>query len=226
MTNLYKGLAIVGVILGALALCVGIAAFSSITPAIDTGAADQQLTGGATNVGHVETISWGFPKGIVLGPNLLAEVNYDQIALAPGQNDVTWTNNGSRTAYVDLANLVTTGVASSTFKAYAYASTTSAIAPQHWNTALSFGGTGNSTSTQLFNLSLATSTAATSTNSIIQAATGRGLGVIAVPSGWRLHLTLQAVDSIACQVAKSCEMATSTNRGINTLQLTFRYFRI
>lgn len=215
------------VVLAAIALVLGLSAISRSMPTpqslnLDPSQplfSDDVTNTGALNTPHVENIPWGFKEGVIFGPSLQAREQIRQLSLAVGQNDAVWTNANAQTVYVNLAQITTTGVASSTLRVTVFATSTSSIPNSMWNTAPAF----SASSTALFRLSYATSTAATTTNSVMAAVSGKGDGLIAVLPGASLHLYLQTVDSIACQVAKQCEFATSTNRGIRTVTLNFHY---
>lgn len=163
--------------------------------------------------GTVENYPTWYVNGIRQGTMGLFHIPV-QTVIGAGSNDATWLNNTGKTVYIDYGQTMTTGVASSSFKIYVFATSTATISPAHYSTAIGY----DATSTPLINgITIATSTFATTTNSTMAAAKGVGNGTIVVPSGWYVHTYLQAVDAPGCGGTGACEQSTSTNRGIGTI---------
>lgn len=148
-----------------------------------------------------------FTTGADFGGPTPVTVNYAGDKFYPRQNQASWRNTTGQTQYVDLAEISTDGTASSTYKFYAYATTSPArtifdwVAPTSANRMLINGQ------------QIATSSVATTTSS--ESIQNAALGVIQVPDGSYVNLLFTAVDNNLCAAAKRCETATSTNRGFN-----------
>lgn len=141
-----------------------------------------------------------------------------------GQAFDYWQNRTGYTVYIDSAVFGTSGAASSSFKLYAFATTSdpSTLASRYAFTA--FTEAINGQNSFLGSPTYATSTAASTTNSAIEAKAGRGNGVIAVPNNGYLVFLLQGVDAAGCASTLKCEAATSTARGFNPFWHV-RYYR-
>lgn len=157
-----------------------------------------------------------YTAGLGLGNFGMVE-NFGQLVLNARQNDVAVRNTTGRTLYVRYAQSSTSGTASSSVRVYFFATTTATVAASHAYTAIVPSNLGLITGAII-----ATSSAASTTNSIKQAAT-TGQGVIVVPDGYYLHSYVQQGDLQAGCSGSVCETATSTNRGWGTLTTWFDY---
>lgn len=138
-------------------------------------------------------------------------VHLKELNLAAGEDEATWTNNTGATQFIDFQTITTSGTASSSFKISGFATSTATIPNSQDFSALSEGARG-----LIRSITIATSSAATTTNSYMAMLGGSGNGVVAVPQGWTFKLYLQEGDT-ACKTSGggACEAATSTNRGFN-----------
>lgn len=156
-------------------------------------------------------------------------VDYQTISLGSGEDQKLITNvanSACTTWYIDDALLYLDGTASSSFRYYAFATSSNA------GFADSLNGTAptkrDDTRFLFFNEIFATSTATTTYNSLDSRIEGRGRGLVSTECGDSFGVYLQAVDSLACQYAGgdgntvgACEAATSTARGTN-FELRYR----
>lgn len=143
-----------------------------------------------------------FKNGAGMGGNHLTFTADGKIEAR--SNQAFWRNTTGRTVFVDLAEMVTTGVASTTFQFFIGTTTSASITDNFTNPYASLVDA----------YSLATSSPAwRSVNSIKDPGTN-GRGVIPVLSGEYVYFTFQQDNANACTGA-ICETATSTNRGFN-----------
>lgn len=168
------------------------------------------------------------------GTSLAGVTNFDDLAVGPriqdyqggelvaGDNEDAWQNDTGRTVFADLGTITTSGTASSSYRFYMFATSSSAVPAGNYWTALTEASSrlGNSL---IGGIVAPTSTTATTTNSITAAAISKGTGVITIPSGWYLITYYQAVDTAACG-ATVCEPATSTNNGLGKVTWTAHTF--
>lgn len=125
-------------------------------------------------------------------------------------------NTSGKDAVVDYGeiNIITGETASSTYKLWLIASTSSSV-PTTMDYA-TVGGLSSDKNGLIKGISIATSTTATTTSSVYAAATGAGNGAVIVPNGSYLLFFMQRDTSRCAGNAGSvCEAATSTNRGFN-----------
>ncbi len=139
-------------------------------------------------------------------PGEAIEIN-KVVSIPAGSDNFVYTNRSGRAQYVDLLALRTSGTASSTFTLVAGTSTSATA----WN-----GFSVPSNLKSFLSATLATSSTATSTNSIQGngAPSGSGAGVAYLAAGESLIVGLYQTYGNACTGAV-CETATSTNRGFN-----------
>jgi|CXWL01.1.fsa_nt_gi hypothetical protein len=114
------------------------------------------------------------------------------------------------------AVVLTGETASSTTKFSIFATTSTSIA-----TWVDFGTLAEGKRALIQALGIATSTTASTTNSVYAAVQGKGNGAILIPTGSCVYGVLQQ-DTTACSIAgaangAACETATSTNRGFNPI---------
>ena len=144
------------------------------------------------------------------------------ITLTSGDNYESWLNQIGQTLYVTDATIITGATASSSSKLYLYATTSPAVlrSGEHFT-----APTVDVTNRILSGVLLATSSAATTTSSINEAAynvlsSNLTNGVVPVANGERILLWLQnatasgGVPAGRCSfnaTASSCDAATSTN---------------
>lgn len=127
------------------------------------------------------------------------------VSIPLGSDNFVYTNKSGKVQYVDLLALHTSSVASST-QTLTAGTSTSATA---WN-----GFSVPQTLKSFFNITVATSSIATTTNSIqgSGATTGSGAGVAYLGIGESLIVGVYQTFGNKCTGAL-CETATSTNRG-------------
>lgn len=173
--------------------------------------------GGSIN--NVQSVIWQFSKGVSLdssdsnggGGSVLVTKSG---TIGTGQNQGVWTNKTGRTVYVDYADVITTGAASSSFKITALATTTSSIAASMWLTAPT-SATAATTTTLIGDAILATSSpAGYIINSDITTGMTNASGTVPVLDGQSLIFYIRQAFGNAC-TGSVCEQATSTNRGFN-----------
>ena len=139
-------------------------------------------------------------------------------------------NNTGSTIWVDLTTQGwTSGTASSSYRIYIFATTTSASEITRVYDFTAFTEALNGPNTFLIAQTYATSTTATTTNNITNFHSGEiGNPVIEVASGDFVHTFIQVGD-LTCELGGAvlpggCENATSTNRGFNPF-FRFHYYR-
>lgn len=153
------------------------------------------------SLGDISINTQEFPAGVKFGDK--ATVNWTGGQIGARSNQASFRNTTGRTIYVDLAEMVTTGTASSTYQFFVATSTT---ATRSDNFTDPF-------STLIDAFTLATSTTVRAVNSIKDAGTN-GRSVIPVTDGQYVLLTFQQTYNNTCN-GSLCETATSTNRGFN-----------
>lgn len=205
------------IINGLLAIgLVVVAGYASIKPIPASQPAPQA---GATG-GIYQALPWTFGSGIKLG-----DVNQNwlpTVTLTNGQDQVGYTNTSGKDILVDygevqmIANGAGLNIASSTFRVTMFATTTAVVPDNQDFTTVS------ASSTALIIGVWATSTQATTTNSVQNVTLG-GQGTVRVPSGSTLITYLQRNTTLCGAVAATvCEAATSTNRGFD-VKIRARY---
>lgn len=138
-----------------------------------------------------------------------------QGTLGVGVNQASWRNTIQRDVFIDLAYLTTSGTASSTALLLVGTSTAATIADYTAPTPGFFS---------LINFALATSSTATTTNSLH--GSGAQSGLVKIAPGEYLNIAIlpgvRGTTPAGCAPGSaSCESATSTNRGY-TLDYRFR----
>lgn len=187
----------IGIAILALVVAVGVAMFGGKTII--------EKVGGTLNVSNFDEIAVND-----------ASEKWEKLELTSGSDQAVFTNRESFTQFADFASITTSGTASSSYNLYLVATSTDSIPNSHDYVELSLSQTNHRV---LFrNIDFATSTTATTTNSIMATKEGKSLGVVPIPSGHSLILYLQQGDLLRCatgQEAGKCENATSTARGFN-----------
>lgn len=129
-----------------------------------------------------------------------------------------YRNTTGHDVIIDLgsANIITGETASSTSKISVFATTSSSVA-----TWVDFGTLAEGKRALIQGVAIATSSTATSTNSVLSAVQGKGNGFVLVPTDYYVFGVLQQ-DTTACSIAgavngAACETATSSNRGFNPI---------
>lgn len=203
MTTAHKFIG--GVVLALLAFIGGMAV---------RGVTGEMFAGGAINA-----LPGLFPNGIKVG-----DVNEQWVTttLSYGQDQVSILNTTGRDLIVDYAEVQTiadhrgNATASSTYDLAVFATSTTNVPNSHDFTPLAFD------KYQLIRATFATSTTATTTNSVGSTRTG-GQGAIRWPADWSLTVYLNRATNGACK-AGTCETATSTNRGFDLKLRTHYHF--
>ncbi len=160
-----------------------------------------------------------------------------------GSNSVSWTNNTSKTIYADYGQMgFPSGTASSSYTFWLFATSTNSIATHNYDV-FTTGNSGTASTTFLIRgFVVATSTMATkyassTVDSTMEAARlaktpptdnqgGLG-GHLVIPAGWTvfgvvLNGSGASFAPLATCNGASCETATSTNRGFQTVNVRFR----
>lgn len=124
--------------------------------------------------------------------------------IAAGANQGFWLNNTGVTVYADLAEMITTGTASTSYDFFIGTTTAATL---------------SSDFTDPFSGLVDDKVVATSTNALpvansIKDAGTNGRGVVAVPVGAYVFFTFQQTFAGNC-TGSLCETATSTNRGFD-----------
>lgn len=165
--------------------------------------------------GDVVTNVVNFVKGAKLGD---ATDRWIVKTLESGQNQVVlYRNTTGRDQWVTYGDttIESADTASSTFKAYIFATTTSSVGV--W---ADFGTIASLKGDLLRGVLIATSSTATTSSSVLAVTTGRGNGAILVPDGaYVIAYWQQNIDTITgCRGAVGlCEAATSTRRGADPI---------
>jgi hypothetical protein len=172
---------------------------------------------------QVQSVLWQFTNGISLDPgNSSAGGNGDYVftkggTIPAGANQAVWINKTGRTVYVDYADVITTGIASSSMRVSAVAtssvstSTLATTASSMWLTAPIANPAGG---LLIDNVQIGTSSPK---NTIINTDVGPGTnasGTIPVADGSGIIFSLRQNNPNNC-TGSACEQATSTNRGFN-----------
>lgn len=182
----------------------------------------------ALGAGDVQNTAWTFTQGLNFGSQG-AGVNNNWVNGKQASTDggfsafAYWKNTTGKTVYIDNLDVATDGVASSTYKLYAYAtstaSTTSAtgVAGTYARTLYDFTAPANNGTTRLIidGALISTSSVATTTSNLDKAYAPR---VTLVPNNSYVFIQLQPNPSTAggCSgLPGLCESATSTKRGFN-----------
>ncbi len=193
----------IGIVLGILVVgLISLVAFS--TTGHDSGTVPQErvLGGDVRNTPDIYTQGVGFGDPAVT-------VNWAAGKIGPGVNNAAWINQTGKVQYVDYVEASPDNTASSTFKVFAYSTSTA------YSLVYDFTGTpANNTTTKLVinGFLMGTSTTATSTSNMDLSVTGKTLRV---PDGSRVQFLLRGVDTGCASQGGFCEAATSTNRGFN-----------
>lgn len=120
-----------------------------------------------------------------------------------------FTNDTGKTLFADFGAFEnSSGTASSSYKVNLFATTSTSVPASHWDVAVVATSTG-----LLRNITIATSTTATTTNSVQAAALGAGNGGVIIPPNWSVFGFIQPFNAIAGVVAGQGEFATSSLRG-------------
>ncbi len=168
------------------------------------------------SAGDIVTNIVTYTKGLKIGDGTQTTVYK---ALPVGQNKVLlYTNSTGRDVYVDYgeANILTGDTASSTSKISIFATTSTSIATVNDFATLVTGNTPRKTLIDA--VLIATSSTATTTNSVYASKANAGAGAIVVPDGYSVWGMLQQNTAVTtgCSGATGlCESATSTRRGFN-----------
>lgn len=134
--------------------------------------------------------------------------------IEPGATGVAlYTNRTGVDVYADFgsADIPTGSTASTTQAVSLFATSSSATAVPVWS---DFGTLAEGGRALIQAVAIATSTTATSTNSVLSAVQGKGVGSIVIPDGSTLFGFIQQTYATKC-TGSVCETATSTNRGFN-----------
>lgn len=186
-------------------LVLSFLAFSQIGNYTPTNSGD-----GLGSVRNVDT----YPDGIKIGKGPVA-VSWQTGTIGSGVNQASFQNKTGRVMCADLAVVRTTGTASSSYRITVGTSTSATVSD--------FAAlTGDNRS--IIDFSFATSTTATSSNSVH--GVGAVAGVVCVNADEYYNIALRAgtstTASAGCNGA-TCESATSTNRGFDIIYY-LRYF--
>lgn len=184
---------------GVVALAVAIAAFFGLP----------FVAPSAPSAGYSQSNPGEFPEGAKLGTTG-SRFYSGTLKASQGQGQASYRNTSGKDQYIDLLGLRTTGTASTTQTLTAGTSTSA--------TFNSFSVP--STVKKFINVALATTSAATTTNSVQGpgAGTGDGSGLVRLADGEYFNFGLYQTYGTACS-GSVCEAATSTNRGFDV-----RYF--
>lgn len=152
-----------------------------------------------------------------------AASKWELLSLDAGEDQASYRNTSGHSEIVDYSNFTTDGTASSSFRVIAVATTSSSFADAHDFLAPVYADLAGS---KMFDVTIATSTTATTTNSIMRTAMNDGSsdGSILLKNLEYLILYLQRGDT-SCPTSGTdtggCEAATSTNRGFSNLDALF-----
>ena len=166
-----------------------------------------------TPSGQVHYQTETFAEGLVSSKEMqlgTAVENYVGDTVAAGATYGVWYNDRGVQVFADNAIMGFTGTASSSLRFSLFATTTN---PANFVTSQAFTAANGTAGLQLIApTTYATSTTATTTNSIIAKATG----VVPIPSASYLVFYVQRGDAscVNLPTLNGCEAATSTNRGI------------
>lgn len=188
-----------------------ISIFGLFTPAGKT--IVQQLGASLTPSGPVHYQTETFSQGLISSTESqfgTAVTNYVGDNLATGATYGVWYNNTGTQVFAHDGIMGFTGTASSSYRFALFATTTN---PANFVTSQAFTAANGTAGLSLIApTTYATSTTATTTNSVIAKATG----VVPVPSASYLVFYVQKGDQSCASLpaVNGCEAATSTNRGI------------
>lgn len=154
------------------------------------------------SAGYTQSDNGKFPEGAQIGDMGVATKAF---TIGAGVDQVSYRNTSGRVQYVDLVVAKTSGTASSTFTITSGTST-----------AATFNGFSVPyTVKTLLNFRMATSSLATTTNSIDGAGSVPGTGGVAtLQDGEYLNVGIYQTFGTKC-TGSLCETSTSTNRGFN-----------
>lgn len=197
---------IVGIVV--VAVCAMLYLMSgSESPSTYDGSNSSQNTGGQ-RAGLQE-----YSDGIKLGD---VTTTWKRVVIPSGSNQAAWYNNLGKTVFVTPDNVMIgfpSGTATSTLVLYVGTSTSSTFTDY----------ARPSVATLLVDGALvATSTSAGTTGIYKMGTTSVAANVFAVPAGGYLVFDVQ--ERFACKSDGSCNTATSSNRGIDSLHGYFRLF--
>lgn len=189
-----------GYVVAWVALVVGLLALGTVVLAGLSGGSKSDTLGGVYNVNNSNPT---FTNGIDMGTYPVT-VNWDGNKIGSKQYQASWKNTTGQTQYITYAEVSTDGTASTSFKVYAFSTTTAPASIAYNVTPL--------TNVLINGFVIATSSAATTTTSDDTKGTGSGPlagSTIQVPTGSYFIVSLQA------NAAANFETATSTKRGFN-----------
>ena len=194
----------VGIVLGILV--VGLISLGAIF-GFDSGTVSQDENPEVV-AGDTRNTPDQYTNGVAFG-TLPVTVTWAGGKISAGENTAYWYNNTGKVQYVDYLEASPDGTASSTYKIFAY-STSTAYATLYDITATPANNATTRIAISGFNY--ATSSTATSTSNLDLSVAGK---VLRVADGGRVQFLLRGVDSGCASQGGACETATSTNRGFN-----------
>lgn len=173
-----------------------------------------------TSINNVQQVLWAFTKGVSLEPASHTTTGPSAVftrsgSIPAGQNQAYWTNDLGRTAYIDYGEADIIGLASSSMRISAFATTTTSVAASMSYTApIATTSLNLGASTLLIdNVQIPTSTPYFMVNTDINAGS-QASGTVAVLPGATVMFLLRQDRATVC-TGSLCETSTSTNRGFN-----------
>ena len=141
-----------------------------------------------------------------------AITNYVGSSLSAGVTYDSWKNTTGVQEFADNAIAGFTGTASSSLRVIIFATTTN---PANFVTSQAFTSVVANNATLLGATVYASSTTATTTNSVMSAIVNQSLGTLPIPNNSYLVFYVQRGDTncVNLPTVNGCEAATSTNRG-------------
>jgi len=140
-----------------------------------------------------------------------AVIDYHQFVLGSGVTSDVWTNRTGTDVFVDYGSLITSGTASTSYRVFMFATTSTSVASTNDFTLISAA-----LNTDIIRAwPLATSTTATTTDTVYAINDGINDGMpTRIRNGQSVIVYLQSTFFGPCS-GSVCETATSTNRGFN-----------
>ncbi len=193
-------------------------AIVALVVAVVVGLVGNQLDQSEDSLGNTR-----YPNGLETGKSLIytgdGQEDLHVLSLGSGEIVTSYTNNNAFTEFTNLSQIITDGTASSSFDAYLFASSSATIPASHDFTELVPGS-----NSRLLVSTYATSTSATTTNSIVGVITGgtsSSDGFVEIKAGESVLFALQPGDfsCVAIPAANGCEIASSSVRGFNLTAL-------
>lgn len=208
MNNSFKIVSVVSLVVGLIALVTAAVGHNQSAAPVP---ADQNA-GGVYNVNNVAPT---FTDGIDLG-NQAVRLSWEGGTIGSKLTSSFWRNTKSATATVDYVEMRTSGIASSTFKLWAFATSTLASETMAFKNNNTFTNINAAALGSLLinGKQIATTSAATTTSSDDNGVPQAGSSYMVPPGGYLDFLITGCTAGYQGGTA-NCDTASSSNRGFN-----------